>query len=87
MAYAVTFKTSALKEIRRLPKPLAERILAKTTSLGQEPRPPGCIKLAGGSSLWRIRVGDYRVVYAIDDASKRVDVRIVAHRREVYRDI
>lgn len=87
MAYAVAFKSSAVKQVRKLPKPIVERILAKTTSLGQEPRPPGCVRLAGGSNLWRIRVGDYRVVYAIDDENKRVDVRIVAHRREVYRDI
>ncbi len=86
MAYAVSFKTSAVKQIQRLPKPLAERVLAKAASLGREPRPPGSVKLAGASNLWRIRVGDYRIVYAIDDRKKLVDIRIVAHRREVYRD-
>lgn len=84
MAYAVTFKTSAVKQIKRLSKPVAERLLAKTDSLGQDPRPPGCLKLSGPSSLWRVRVGDYRIVYVIDDAGKKVDVRIIAHRREVY---
>lgn len=47
----------------------------------------GSIKLSGADHLWRVRVGDYRIVYVIDDANKRVDVRIVAHRREVYRDV
>lgn len=87
VAYTVSFKTSAVKQLRKLPKPLASRILAKTTSLSHEPRPSGSVKLVGGSNLWRIRIGDYRVIYAIDDGNKKVDVRIVAHRREVYRDV
>jgi mRNA interferase RelE/StbE len=87
MAYAVSFKTSAVKQVKKLPKSLAQRILAKAAALGQEPRPPGSIKLSGASNLWRLRVGDYRIVYHIDDAKKLVDVRIIAHRREVYRDI
>jgi mRNA interferase RelE/StbE len=87
MAYAVTVKASAIKQIDALPKPMAKRVLARVESLGQEPRPPGCVKLKGASSLWRIRIGDYRVVYAIDETTKTIDVRIVAHRREVYRDV
>ena len=85
MAYTVTFKASALKHIEKLPRPVAARIVAKVESLAVEPRPPGCVKLAGGANLWRLRVGVYRIVYAIDDKSEGVDVRIVAHRREVYR--
>lgn len=54
--------------------------------LQDEPRPAGAVKLTG-SSLWRVRIGDYRMVYSIDDAQKAVDVKIVAHRREVYRDL
>jgi mRNA interferase RelE/StbE len=53
--------------------------------LAQNPRPPGCIKLSGPSSLWRIRVGDYRVVYQIQDQQLIVLVVTVAHRRDVYR--
>ncbi len=48
------------------------------------PRPGGCKKLKGGDNEWRIRVGDYRIVYEIDDTAKTVDVTPIAHRREVY---
>lgn len=84
-AYAVSFKTSALKQIENLSKPLARKSMAKATSLGAIPRPPGCVKLAGTGNFWRVRVGDYRIVYLIDDPARSVDIRIVAHRREVYR--
>jgi mRNA interferase RelE/StbE len=52
--------------------------------LASVPRPPGCKKLVGGDKEWRIRIGDYRVVYEIDDAAKTVDVTRIAHRRDVY---
>jgi mRNA interferase RelE/StbE len=87
MAHAVSFKASALKQVEKLPKSIAGRIFSKVQSLADNPRPPGSAKLAGGGNLWRVRVGDYRIVYAIDDAAELVNVRIVAHRREVYRDI
>lgn len=87
MAYLVTFKAAALKELEKLPKPVARSALAKATALATNPRPPGCIKLAGSTNMWRIRVGDYRIVYVIHDASKTIDVRIVAHRRDVYRKL
>jgi mRNA interferase RelE/StbE len=87
MAYAVTFKASALKQVEKLPKSIANRIFAKAKGFADEPRPTGCVKLSGAGNLWRVRVGDYRIVYAIDDTGQIVDVRIVAHRREVYRDM
>jgi mRNA interferase RelE/StbE len=52
--------------------------------LASTPRPPGCKKLKGGDDEWRIRVGDYRIVYEIDDTARAVDVTRIAHRREVY---
>lgn len=52
--------------------------------LASAPRPSGCKKLKGGDNEWRIRIGDYRVVYEIDDTAKTVDVTRIAHRREVY---
>ena len=61
-----------------------ERILPKIRDLANNPRPPGCKKLHGYKDRWRIRIGDYRVVYAISDTAKRVDVTRIAHRREVY---
>jgi mRNA interferase RelE/StbE len=87
MGYTVTFKASALKQTQKLPKQIAARVLAKSDGLGSNPRPAGCEKLAGATNLWRVRVGDYRIVYLIDDERQLVDVRVVAHRREVYRDL
>jgi mRNA interferase RelE/StbE len=52
--------------------------------LASVPRPPGCKKLKGGDKQWRIRVGNYRIVYEVDDVAKTVDVTRIAHRREVY---
>ncbi|MGH7950668.1 MAG: type II toxin-antitoxin system RelE family toxin [Limisphaerales bacterium] len=85
--YTITFARSARKELENLPANIADRILEKIESLAENPRLPNTIKLHGQKNLWRMRVGDYRVVYSIDDFSKTVDVSIVRHRREVYRDL
>ena len=85
MAHQVSFKASADKALDRLPKPVQSRLLAKAVALATNPRPLGAVKLSGRAGLWHIRVGDYRMVYFIDDAGQTVDIRIVAHRREVYR--
>jgi mRNA interferase RelE/StbE len=85
--YSITFARSARKELDRLPAELAERVLQKIGALSATPRPVGVTKLKGQKNLWRLRVGDYRVVYAIDDEQKIVDVSIVRHRRDVYRDL
>jgi mRNA interferase RelE/StbE len=82
--YSVEFKPSALKELQRLPRTLVERIFPKIENLATEPRPAGCKKLKGGQQEWRARVGDYRVVYTIDDAKLRVSVTRIRHRSEVY---
>jgi mRNA interferase RelE/StbE len=61
------------------------RIMPRLEHLVSAPRPPGCKKLRGGDKEWRIRVGDYRIVYVIDDTAKTVDVTRIAHRREAYK--
>jgi mRNA interferase RelE/StbE len=61
-----------------------ERIFPRLEALEDEPRPAGCKKLKGGRDEWRIRVGDYRVVYTVDDVKLRVSVTRVRHRSEVY---
>ena len=83
--YAVTFARSARRELEALEPPYAARILARIEALAVEPRPGGAKKLQGAQRLWRIRVGDYRVVYNIDDRKRAVDVVRVRHRRDVYR--
>jgi mRNA interferase RelE/StbE len=82
--YSVVFVRSARKELEALPERLALRILRRIESLAREPRPPGCVKLAGSQDLWRVRVGDYRVIYSISDVRRLVDVRAVRHRRDAY---
>jgi mRNA interferase RelE/StbE len=77
-------KPSARKELERLPGKLIERIFPKLEGLALEPRPAGCKKLKGGQREWRIRVGDYRVVYTVDDEKLLVSVMRIRHRSEVY---
>jgi mRNA interferase RelE/StbE len=82
--YRVAFKSSAEKEFFRLPDEISARILSRIKALAADPRPHGTKKLRGGTTEWRIRVGDYRVIYTIDDEVKHVKVTRIAHRREVY---
>jgi mRNA interferase RelE/StbE len=84
--YAVEIERTAAKAITRMQQHLAERVLTAIEALAGEPRPVGCVKLAGTTDGYRIRVGDYRVVYVIEDAVRIVTVTRVAHRREVYRE-
>ena len=85
--YTVTFARSARKELEKLSRPISERILGRIEALAANPRPAGSLKLKGEDHLWRIRVGDYRVIYEIRDRELIVDVSIVRHRKDVYRDI
>ena len=82
--YALEIKPSARKELERLSESLIARIAAKIEGLSADPRPFGSKKLLGYKDLWRIRVGDYRVVYIIDDPRKIVNITRIAHRRNVY---
>lgn len=82
--YAVHFKPSAYKELQKLNPRTADKILAKIEGLSNNPRPAGCKKLVHTDDLWRIRVGDYRVVYVVDAEGKSVEVMRIGHRREVY---
>jgi len=86
MSYALTYKPSVERELMRLPREILGRADAAIQKLGQVPRPPGCIKLAGVDA-YRVRVGDYRIIYSIDDASRVVVIQAVRHRREVYRGL
>lgn len=83
-SYAVELKSSARKELESLPDSVLSRVVRKLESLTGNPRPAGCKKLKGYKDLWRVRAGDWRVVYIIDDPAKLVSVTRIAHRREVY---
>ena len=82
--YAVEVKPPARKELEALPDKVLARVVRKMDSLRDTPRPAGCKKLKGYKDQWRVRVGDWRVVYIIDDAAKLVSVTRIGHRREVY---
>ncbi|MGP8244250.1 MAG: type II toxin-antitoxin system RelE family toxin [Bryobacteraceae bacterium] len=82
--YSVEVKPPARKELETLPDSVLARVVKKIESLGHAPRPTGCKKLRGYKGQWRVRVGDWRVVYIIDDAAKLISVTRIAQRREVY---
>jgi len=82
--YSVTFARSARKELESLPATIVGRIFPKIESLSKNPRPSGCKKLKGSTNLWRIRVGEYRVVYTILDGIVCVEIIAVRHRSDSY---
>ena len=83
--YSVVVARPARRELDGLEAGVARRVISRIEALASNPRPPGCAKLQGATDLWRIRVGAYRVVYAIDDATRMVDVNRVRHRSDAYR--
>lgn len=83
--YEVYLERTAERDLRRLPEQVFHRTIPHIRALAENPRPPGCRKLSGSKSDWRIRVGDYRVVYEIDETERAVRVFRVRHRREAYR--
>lgn len=84
--YQIKFKASAAKEFRKLPPQLKQRLQISINVLKEDPRSLGSIKLKGTDDLYRIRVGDYRVVYQINDEIKIILITRVKHRRDVYKD-
>ena len=84
MRYALDYLPGASKAIARLPRDMQRRILDGVEKLSANPRPPGSVKLTG-QDAYRIRVGDYRIIYTIHDRRLLVLVIDVGHRRDVYR--
>ena len=84
--YRLVIKKSAAKELEQVePRTLRRRLVAAIEALAVDPRPTACEKLAAATEAYRIRQGDYRAVYAIDDKARVVTIVRVGHRREVYR--
>lgn len=84
MSYQVILPNSVQKELERLPQQTASRILEALDGLQINPRPSGCKKLQG-IKAWRVRIGDYRIIYEIHDKVLRVIVISIGHRSDVYR--
>jgi mRNA interferase RelE/StbE len=83
--YEVYLERSAENDLKRLPTSIFHRIIPKIKALAERPRPSGCRKIAGSKNDWRIRIGDYRIIYEIDEKAKAVRIMRVRYRREVYR--
>ena len=83
--YALLIKRSAERDLHRLPRALYERVNERILSLSDDPRPHGVRKLVGALEGWRIRVGDHRIVYQIDDDAHTVTIVRIKHRRQAYR--
>ena len=85
MTYRIEFSPGAARQLRKLDGSARRRAQAAVELLAHEPRPAGAKKLVGGDGEWRVRTGDYRIVYEVDDGVLLVLVLAVGHRREVYR--
>lgn len=83
--YELFIVRHAEKDLDSLPRAEFERVLGKIQNLASQPFPPGAKKLSGEENSWRIRVGDYRILYAVDQPKKQIVIFRVRHRREVYR--
>lgn len=84
--YSIDLLPTAARDLGQLPRPISRRVTRAIDPLADDPRPPGCEKLrAGAGDEYRIRVGDYRILYKVDDDTRVVLIVRVRHRREVYR--
>lgn len=83
--YNVKFLKSAEKDLRKVDISKVGVLISNIESLADDPRPTGCRKLVGSQSSYRIRVGDYRVVYSIEDVIRIVEIQRIRHRKDVYR--
>lgn len=87
MSYTVQFAASASKEFRALPASVKSRVTTAIDGLVDNPRPPGVSKLQGHERLYRLRVGQFRVVYEVNDDVRTVKVTRIRHRRDVYQNL
>ena len=83
--YEVYLEHVAERDIKKLPDGIVQRVVQRLRSLSKEPRPRGCRKIVRSERDWRIRIGDYRVIYEIDDKDKAVRIMRVLHRKNAYR--
>jgi mRNA interferase RelE/StbE len=82
--YSVNITSRAERDLKRLDRTIKNRIVTAILALGSEPRPTGCLKVRAEEGLWRIRVGDWRIGFEIDDTTREVLIIRIGHRREFY---
>ena len=83
--YEIHLERTAQRDLKKLTPDVFRRIDSYIRPLAENPRPVGCRKIVDSGNAWRIRIGDYRVVYEVDDREKVVRIMYIRHRREVYR--
>jgi mRNA interferase RelE/StbE len=86
-SYRLVVKPSVEKDLRSLPKPMIARALEQIEQLKDDPFPRQSLKLTGAEQLYRLRMGDYRIIYGVDVGAREITVHYVRHRREVYRGL
>ncbi|MPZ89851.1 MAG: type II toxin-antitoxin system RelE/ParE family toxin [Nitriliruptorales bacterium] len=85
MGYEVELETAAAKSLSRIPAGDRRRLTSKINALAADPRPDGCTKLSGFTNAWRVRVGNYRIVYIVDDTVRVVTITRIGKREDIYR--
>ena len=85
MAFRIEWKRSTRKDLRKLPSAMVDRIIAAVEQLADDPFPHGLEKLSGSDHAYRIRVGDYRVIFEVISALELIEIQRVRHRKDVYR--
>jgi mRNA interferase RelE/StbE len=85
MTYQIEFKARAKKELARVPREFAKKIIVEIAALALNPRPNGSKKLVGAEHTYRIRVGNYRVLYSVLEQQLIIEVIKIGHRKEVYK--
>lgn len=84
-SYKVVWRASAERELRKLPRAIIASLVELAATLANDPFPPGTVKLTGVEHTWRIRSGDYRLIYSVVGGTLIVEIIKVGHRREIYR--
>ena len=87
VSYSLSYRPSVEKDLRSIPHALVARIIARMERLSSDPFPAQSTKLQGAERLYRLRIGDYRIVYEIDSEARHILVQYVRHRRDVYRGL
>jgi mRNA interferase RelE/StbE len=83
--YEVLLEQAAERDLKKLPSEMFKRIISKIKELARNPKPQWSRKIKGSKNDWRIRVGDYRILYEIDARAKKINVMRIRHRKDVYR--
>jgi mRNA interferase RelE/StbE len=85
--YKIIFKPAAQRDFGKLQRPVQKRIASKIEALGADPRPSGSLKLQGAADIYRVRVGSYRILYAVGDTERLVVIARIKHRGDVYENL